>query len=60
MMTITISEKPHAKERWIHLMRSDPQACLADVLKPIAEHPAKKLDQLLPWPWKVEKLKKAA
>ena len=38
----------------------DPQAWLADVLKRIAEHPAKKLDQLLPWQWKPEKLKKAA
>lgn len=32
----------------------DPQAWLADVLKRIAEHPAKKLDQLLPWQWKTE------
>jgi len=38
----------------------DPQAWLADVLKRIAEHPAKKLDQLLPWQWKAEQQKKAA
>jgi transposase len=29
----------------------DPQAWLADVLARIAEHPARKLDQLLPWNW---------
>ena len=30
----------------------DPRAWLADVLARIAEHPASKLDQLLPWNWK--------
>ena len=30
----------------------DPQAWLADVLARIAEHPAKKLDELLPWNWR--------
>jgi len=29
----------------------DPQAWLADVLARIAEHPASKLDELLPWNW---------
>ena len=29
----------------------DPQAWLADVLARIADHPAQKLDQLLPWNW---------
>ncbi len=29
----------------------DPQAWLADVLARIAEHPARKLDALLPWNW---------
>jgi hypothetical protein len=29
----------------------DPQAWLADVLERIAEHPARKLDDLLPWNW---------
>jgi transposase len=29
----------------------DPQAWLADVLARIADHPATKLDQLLPWHW---------
>jgi hypothetical protein len=38
----------------------DPQAWLADVLKRIAEHPAQRLDQLLPWNWKAEQLKRAA
>jgi hypothetical protein len=30
----------------------DPQAWLADVLARIAEHPAKKLAELLPWAWR--------
>jgi transposase len=30
----------------------DPQAWLADVLRRIADHPASKLHQLLPWHWK--------
>ena len=30
----------------------DPQAWLADVLARIADHPAQKLDELLPWKWK--------
>jgi transposase len=29
----------------------DPLAWLADVLSRIAEHPAQRLDQLLPWNW---------
>jgi transposase len=30
----------------------DPQAWLADVLARIAEHPASKIDDLLPWNWR--------
>ena len=30
----------------------DPQAWLADVLRRIADHPASRLDELLPWYWK--------
>jgi transposase len=29
----------------------DPQAWLADVLRRIADHPAARLDELLPWRW---------
>jgi hypothetical protein len=38
----------------------DPQAWLADVLKRIAEHPAQKLEELLPWHWKTEQQQNAA
>lgn len=38
----------------------DPQAWLADVLKHIAEHPARRLDELLPWRWKTEQQQKDA
>ena len=30
----------------------DPQAWLGDVLARIAEHPAHKIDELLPWNWR--------
>jgi transposase len=30
----------------------DPQAWLADVLTRIADHPARRLDELLPWNWR--------
>jgi hypothetical protein len=30
----------------------DPQAWLADVLRRIADHPASRLHELLPWSWK--------
>ena len=30
----------------------DPQAWLADVLRRINDHPAAKVDEMLPWHWK--------
>jgi hypothetical protein len=30
----------------------DPQAWLADILARIAEHPASRIDELLPWNWR--------
>jgi hypothetical protein len=32
--------------------RIDPQTWLADVLARIADHPASRLDELLPWNWR--------
>ena len=32
----------------------DPQAWLADVLSRIAAHPAHRLDELLPWNWRLK------
>jgi transposase len=38
----------------------DPQAWLTDVLARVAEHPAQKLDELLPWNWQKSVLKARA
>ena len=38
----------------------DPRAWLADVLARIADHPASRLDELLPWNWAQVKERKAA
>ena len=38
----------------------DPHAWLADVLARLQDHPAKRIDELLPWNWKHERLQKAA
>jgi transposase len=38
----------------------DPQAWLADVLARIASHPAKRLDELLPWNWRADQIALAA
>ena len=38
----------------------DPQAWLADVLRRIADHPASRLDELLPWQWKTAAAQAAA
>ena len=34
----------------------DPQAWLADVLARLPDHPAKRIDELLPWRWKASRL----
>ncbi len=36
----------------VHQNEVDPQAWLADLLKRLADHPAKRLHELLPWIWK--------
>jgi transposase len=38
----------------------DPQAWLADVLRRIADHPAARLDELLPWRWKRHEIRTTA
>jgi transposase len=38
----------------------DPQAWLADVLARLQDHPAKRIDELLPWNWKRTRQQKAA
>jgi transposase len=38
----------------------DPQAWLADVLARLQDHPAKRIDELLPWNWNRERSQKAA
>ena len=38
----------------------DPQAWLADILRRIADHPAKRIDELLPWNWQPADQAKAA
>lgn len=41
----------HASSMWT-LNDVDPQAWLAFVLAKLPDHPAKKIDELLPWNWK--------
>src|SRR5215217_9012760 len=38
----------------------DPRAWLADILKRLPDHPAKRLHELLPWAWKAEQTRQAA
>jgi transposase len=38
----------------------DPQGWLADILARLQDHPAKRIDELLPWNWKRERLQRAA
>jgi transposase len=38
----------------------DPQAWLADVLARLHDHPVKRIDELLPWSWKRERMQRAA
>ena len=41
-------------------MTVDPQAWLTDVLARLPDHPAKRIDELLPWNWKGDREEKAA
>ena len=38
----------------------DPQAWLTDMLTRLQDHPAKRIDELSPWNWKLSPLRKAA
>jgi transposase len=38
----------------------DPRAWLADILARLPEHPVQRLDELLPWNWKVSRAQQAA
>ena len=38
----------------------DPQRYLADVLTRIADHPARRIDELLPWDWQPVNAARAA
>jgi len=38
----------------------DPKAWLADVLARLPDHPANRVDELLPWNWKATQRSKAA
>ena len=38
----------------------DPQAWLADVLARLPDHPAKRIDELLPWRWKDQQIVESA
>ena len=38
----------------------DPRAWLANILKRLPDHPAKRLHELLPWNWKAGQLQQAA
>jgi transposase len=38
----------------------DPHAWLADVLARLPDHPARRLDELLPWNWARDRRRKAA
>ena len=38
----------------------DPQACIADVLARLPDHPARRIDELMPWAWLRPALAQAA
>jgi transposase len=43
-----------------NLNNVDPQAWLAHVLARVQDHPAKRVDELLPWNWEHQRSQKAA
>ena len=38
----------------------DPPACLADVLARLPDHPAKRIQELMPWNWRPQNVAQAA
>ena len=38
----------------------DPRAWLADIIARLPSHPAKRIDELLPWNWKMGQVQQAA
>jgi transposase len=55
-LLVTRWSNPYALIETAKLNDIDPQAWLADVLARLPDHPAKRIDQLLPWNWRPQNL----
>ena len=57
--TVAYDSRPYNSDAWAiisaKLNNVDPRAWLADVLRRIADHPASRLHELLPWNWARER-----